>query len=54
MVSEYLENMGVFNNNSLCNILNRIYDIDINQDNVNHMTIRHSPYLDDEAFNIFF
>ena len=53
MMSEYLENIGGLNNNSLCNILNTIDDNDINQDNVNHMTIRHSPYLDDEAFKSF-
>ena len=34
-------------------LLNTIDDNDINQDNVNHITIRHSPYLDDEAFKYF-
>ena len=53
MMSEYLENIWGLNNNSLCNILNTIDLNDINQDNVNHMTIRHSPYLDDEVFKYF-
>ena len=53
MMSEYLENIGGLNNNSLCNILNTIDDNDINQDNVNHMTIRHSLHIDDEAFQSF-
>ena len=50
---EYLENIGGLNNNSLCNILNTIDENNINQYNVNHMTIRHSPYLDGEAFKSF-
>ena len=53
MMSEYLDNIGGLNNNSLCNILNTIEDNDINQDKVNHMTIRHSPYLDDKEFKSF-
>ena len=53
MMSEYLENIGGLNNNSLCNILNTIDENDINQESVNHMTIRHSLHIDDEAFQSF-
>ena len=53
MMSEYLENIGGLNNNSLCNILNTIDANDINHDNVNHMTIRHPLHIDDEAFQSF-
>ena len=53
VMSEYLENIRGLNDNSSCNILKTINDNNINQYIVNHMTIRHSPSLDDEAFKSF-
>ena len=45
-----LRNIGGIPRNSLTHIL---HSEDNSDDNVNHMTIRHSPYLDDEAFKSF-